>query len=110
MAGNRQQVDAERPHVEADFARGQRGVGVNQRTASASHGGNFVDRLQYPGLVVRMGWRVAMNQNTAARRSVSVMRIATTTPEPNVSAAITHMAAGRPNASAVTPASTAPTA
>jgi hypothetical protein len=44
------------------------------------------------------------------RRNVSVMRRATTRPETNVSAAMTHMAAGNPNASAAMPASKAPTA
>jgi hypothetical protein len=48
--------------------------------------------------------------DVGARRSVSVMRKTTTRPETNVSAATTHMAAGNPNASAVTPASSAPTA
>ena len=40
----------------------------------------------------------------------SCIRTATTRPEPKVNAAATHIAAGNPNASAVTPASTAPTA
>lgn len=44
------------------------------------------------------------------RRDVSRIRTATTTPDPKVSAATSHMAAGNPKASAVTPARTAPNA
>ena len=46
----------------------------------------------------------------AALRSVSLMRTATTVPDAKVSAATSHIAAGSPSASAVTPASSAPTA
>jgi len=44
------------------------------------------------------------------RFRVSVMRTATTAPEANVMAATAHMAAGRPSASAIRPASSAPKA
>jgi hypothetical protein len=42
--------------------------------------------------------------------TVSVIRAAATRPDTKVSAATSHIAAGRPSASAVTPASSAPTA
>ena len=44
----------------------------------------------------------------AGRASVSLMRIATTTPEKNVSAATSQIAPVNPNASAANPAMSAP--
>jgi hypothetical protein len=56
------------------------------------------------------GVMAGRNSGVEGRRSVSLIRSATTTPDANVSAATSHIAEGRPSASAVIPASSAPIA
>ena len=52
MAGDRQQVDAERRDVERQLAGRLHGVGVEQRAAGVGDGGELGDRLDGADLVV----------------------------------------------------------
>ena len=83
---------------------------LERPVATGSAGGDGMrgsgGRAGGPGGMATAGRRA----QTPAARSVSSIRTATTIPEPNVIAATTHIAPFRPNASAVNPARTAPTA
>ena len=53
----REQIDAERPHVDRNLADRLHGVGVHQRAALVGDGGDLGDRLNGADLVVRVHHR-----------------------------------------------------